>query len=514
MVFHPKNLWLSSAAGRMVFFAVVLMLVFACAINGQSLWIDEACAAFKARQPDLAGWWGQMLREKGSDLQMPVYMFWIWLCGKIFGAGELALRAVNFFWFAPGLLALLWALSRRVALQLAVFLAVVTSPFVWSYVNEARPYAMQLGASLFLLAALFHWSENPITTAAKRGWVCGVVMALVVLAGSSLLGMIWAVAAVAILMIVLPVDDFQRLIRRHAGVWLTGLVSLVLLGGYYLWTLKFGARASAVGATGWKSPVFIIYELSGFVGLGPGRLEIRESNGQGFQTYGMALAGFAGLAVILSGLAGRQLFQSGQTKKWLAVALWLAMPATIILAAGLVLHFRVLGRHFTPLAPVWLFFLAVGVGAAWQWNRLGRAVVIGYFLLCLVSCLSLRFAARHEKDDYRTAVALAKAALARGQSVWWNADDSGAAYYQLPLATNGVSEHGKALKLDNPRQKMLLAAGRADVIIVSRHDVYDGHGAVAEFLAATHYRPITNLPAFSVWERGQIIESKYSQAVK
>lgn len=54
----------------------VLWLLFALAflisllaINGQSLWIDEALTAWKAKQPTLAGWWHAIVEEKASDLQ-------------------------------------------------------------------------------------------------------------------------------------------------------------------------------------------------------------------------------------------------------------------------------------------------------------------------------------------------------------------------------------------------------------------------------------------------------------
>jgi hypothetical protein len=93
-----------------------------------------------------------MRHASGSDLQMPLYMLWIWACEKVFGSGEIALRAVNLFWILPGLIALWLALARQPRLQLAVFLVTICNPFVWYYLNETRPYAMQIGASLFLAA--------------------------------------------------------------------------------------------------------------------------------------------------------------------------------------------------------------------------------------------------------------------------------------------------------------------------------------------------------------------------
>lgn len=483
------------------FFALVLAGVFACAISGQSLWIDEACTALKAQQPTLAGWWGEMRHEQGSDLQMPLYMLWIWGCGKVFGTSELALRAVNGFWFVPGLLALTGSLAGQRPLQLAMFLTTALSPFAWYYLDEARPYAMQLGASLFLFAALYHWSQNPAAAVTERGWVRGFVLALVVLAGGSLLGMIWAAAVVAMLPVIFSQTDFRRLICNHVGAWLTGLGLLALLGGYYLWTLQTGARASAVGTTDGKSLAFVVYELLGFAGLGPGRLEIRAGNWPAFQAHGLVLATFAGLVAMVLGLAGRQWFQSRDRKKWL-VLLLLAAPVVFLFAAGVVLHFRVLGRHFTPLTPVIFFALATGVVAAWRQSVMGKAVVVVFFAFYLTSSLSLRFAVRHEKDNYRAAALVAKAALARGQSVWWNADYNGALYYQVPMVPRGGSaQNGRAIMRVNESPEMILAAGPADVIIASRRDVYDGTGALAEFLTAAHYRRTTNLTAFSVWER-------------
>jgi hypothetical protein len=483
-------------------FALLLLAVFACAISGQSLWIDEACTALKAQQPTLAGWWQQMRHDQGSDLQMPLYMLWIWGCGKIFGTSELALRAVNLFWFAPGLLALTRALAGQRRLQRAVFLTTALSPFAWYYLDEARPYAMQLGASLFLFAALFRWRQNPAAAATERGRVRGYVVAVVLLAGGSLLGMIWAAAALAMLRVIFPPADFRSLIRNNLSAWLVGLISSALLGGYYLWTLHAGARASAVGTTDGKSLAFVFYELLGFAGLGPGRLEIRAGNWQAFQACGINLALLAGLLVILLGWAIKQLFESRERKKIYPLLLLLAGPVVFILVAGVILHFRVLGRHFTPFAPVLFFALAAGAAAAWRQSVIGKAVVIGFFALYLFSSLSLRFAARHEKDNYRAAAALATAALAHGQSVWWNADYNGAIYYRVSMAPrDGLSQHGQAILRVNETPEMILATAPADVIIASRSDVYDGFGTLAEFLQSAHYQQITNLAAFSVWER-------------
>ena len=179
------------------------------------------------------------------------------------------------------------------------------------------------------------------------------------------------------------------------------------------------------------------------------------------------------------------------------LALATGLPAAFIVAAGVALHFRVLGRHFTPLLPVVFLILAAGILAAWRRGPAGKLLVAVFFGLYLASALSLRLSARHEKDDYRAAANLAKAALATGKTVWWNATKHGAAYYHVPQADAAHPQAGVWVLL-NPLPETLPAT-RPDLIIASREDVFDAYGAMARFLAQAHYHVATNLMAFTVW---------------
>jgi len=173
-----------------------------------------------------------------------------------------------------------------------------------------------------------------------------------------------------------------------------------------------------------------------------------------------------------------------------------------LVLVGVFMHFRLLGRHCTPLLVLVVYLLGMGVARLWSsrhWWAKGWVVL--FVGLSLVSSLSLRFAPRHTRDNYRDAAAIAKQALQNGKTVWWNANERGAAYYHLSLATNGATAD-QALWLVNPSREMLRMAVPPDVIIASRPDVYDGGGALAEFVTQAHYRPVTNLMAFTVWESG------------
>jgi len=471
------------------------------AINSHSLWIDEFSIAIVAQPPTLTAAWHKLFAIHGSDLQMPLYILWIWAGAKITGTSVLALRGLNALWFVPGMLAFALALPDRSA-RIMGFLLAVSSPFLWYYLNEARPYAMQAGTSLVVFAVILHWRQHP-DSPIRLEWqrVLVFATALVLLGGSSLLCLILAAMPLLTAAALLPRPRLLALGRVFWPVWLTVLGLWLLTGIYYLWTLHSGARATAVAGTNWKNIVFVAYELCGFTGLGPGRLEMREGALGVFRPYWAPLGLFAVTVGSLGWLGGRELWRRLGGRQFLAVALAVALPVGFILAAALALHFRVLGRHFTPLLPVVLLVLCSGLLAAWRRGRAGRLLVVIFFAGCLASAASLRLASRHEKDNYQAAAAIALKTLPLGQTVWWNALADGAGYYDVPLATPGLTRPG-VWALVNPDHDSLAALPPPDLVIASRQDVYDAQGAVAEFLARNHYRRQTSLTGFTIWTRG------------
>src|ERR1700733_7768131 len=191
-MFKPKEHFNFAATPQWKFTLALMVALGFCAmaITSHSLWIDETYTALKAQQSTLPNWCHEMRRASGSDMQMPLYMIWIWVCENFFGSSEIALRAVNLFWFIPGLFALLHSFARRPQLQLSIFITVIFSPFAWYYLNEARPYAMQIGASMFLVAVILRWGEKEFSPTTKESfWVWGFATALVALSGASMLGM-------------------------------------------------------------------------------------------------------------------------------------------------------------------------------------------------------------------------------------------------------------------------------------------------------------------------------------
>lgn len=468
------------------------------AVSSQSYWIDEALTALKATQPTLAGWWQQMVTEKMSDLQMPLYMAYAWAWAQLFGTGEWALRAANLPWFIGGLLA--FALSFRGADRMLAASVGGLSSFAWFYLDEARPYAMQIGVSLGLVASLRFLDGGGGTGQRKACWAWAFCAGVAMLAGSSLLGFLWSGAALAVAAAVLGRARVVEVCKAARFAGLTLVVWLVGLAVYYVWTMRLGARASAMGTTNLQNACFVGYELLGFGGLGPGRLEIRESGLAVFRAHWLPLAVYGGLAGILLG-AGVVSSWRQDRRRLLWVGVVILATAACLLAVGWAMHFRVLGRHCAP-AQAGIVVLLV-TGAAVVMRRRGwwpRLAVCGFLLASAGSCLSARFAPRHLKDDYRAAAAHARAALGAGQSVWWSADPHGAAFYRLPVSES-AAEPGKATVLLNRSVDAVGALPLPDMAVCSKPDLYDVHGAVACRLAEAGWQPATNFPAFTVWKR-------------
>jgi hypothetical protein len=484
---------------------IAAVVVSILAITSRSLWIDEALTALKAMQPDVSAWWQEMNRIRNSDLQMPLYMAYMWGWVKVFGHTEWFLRAANIPFFVSGTAALVVAARNPARTPFdkqswaPLLLLILLWPFAWYCLDEARPYAMQFGASCVMAASLV---RLPMTQSgeSQRFWTRWLLLGTVLLFGSSLLGVIWVAAAFCLLLFLCGWARLKPLVRQQWVSWCATALVMACLSVYYFWTLYVGARASRTATTTLGSALYAPYELLGFNGLGPGRLQMRAAD---LAVLGPYLGWLAAYAVALACVAGAAVFALSRRwpRKFWGVAFLCTWPVIVLVAAGFLLHFRVLGRHLTPVAVALLLFLNAGCGALWSARgAFGRAVTVCFFGLLAVSCLSLRLSARHGKDDYRAAVAFALDALQSGKTVWWSAAAEGALYYGLPLVDRPDSGMtNAALFLMNPEERDLQKWPAPDFVVASKPDSYDTPGNLGRYLQVKNFRNIRAFSAFTVW---------------
>ncbi len=494
---------------RLLLFLALGIVVSAIAITGESFWIDELMTAHLGSSESWDVYRDRVAGLNTSDIQMPLYMAYLRSWHQFFGGSEYVLRLANVPWLLFGVYGL-WRFLRTSpdTRDLAIIL-LLASPFAWFYLNEARPYAMQLGASCVVLGLamriLRSWKDGPVLNA---GDLYLGSAGLILLAGSSLLSVPWIGSFLALFTLGAARKSFSFPRRPLILSALACALALAGLGYYYLGTLLEGARAATLVGNSLASFAYAFYELLGFGGLGPGRNDLRAatlSGGLGaFALWQWALLGLLALVHAFLALVFtlRLLLPDGfggKTRGWL---LLLAPPLLFMALLAVLKDFRVLGRHLTPLLPVLCVYFASSLQVSG--DRRARCVATGVLLtLLLTSCLMQRFAPRHRKDDYRQAASLARSEVSKGRSVLWVANLAALPYYNLqqlgylPLRPDPASPpflHIFRLGHEDPVFKPAL-------VILSKPDIHDATGYARAFIRENKYHPVREFPGFTVYSR-------------
>jgi len=470
------------------------LLVGGIAISNQSLWIDEAWSAAKAMQPSLGSWWATMASDKGSDLQMPFYMLYLWVWAKVFGASEIALRASNLPWFVAGVSALIWGFAQQQRLQFSIAILTLSHAFLWYYIDEARPYIVLFAFSSLTAACLLRLRKSPETSTESVSWFGWFCLGIVGICATSAIAMPWAVAAVGAFAFWTGPRLALRTATRYA--WSTVLVVILFigLGLYYLWTLQVGNRAS-VGRTGLVTLGFVFYELLGISGLGPGRLALRQEGAKTLAAYAPAVSVGAVAAFTFCAAGIAELRKKATWRDFIFFGIAAVLPLAMVILTGGIAHIRLLGRHFTPLLPFLLVLSAIGFQRLLATCGRAQAVAIAAIVTLLISALEIRFAPRHRRDDYRTAAAEARNALTRGETVWWMADPVTGSYYRLPLNSANLKSASE-LNRDS-----LDALPPPDLVCLSKSDIYDSNGRIRDYLREHDFKATRAFPAFQIFEK-------------
>lgn len=422
---------------QFLFLLVLSVGVFIFVPSNRSLWVDEGYTALSALEPSWNEWLEKFPHTFDYDPLKPLPGLVTFLFSRVTGGGEAALRYHNVVWILLGV-GSLWFVGQRARMAWLPFVFIL-HPFVWYYLDEVRPYALQLGAGAMLLLSCL------VLTGAKGKSAWGVSLFVVssfLLSGSSLLGGI-PVALAFFLLVALGVwrqPGWRALPWRGMAVF---LVSQSLWVGYYLWQMILwrGQEAARQWDASLANVGFSFFEFLGLTGFGPSREILRETiksegGAAGILLFQSPWSLALGLLLLLwMGLfffsAKRILGEVRKGEMSFAVFCIVMVFAVggFLLFAAIFYHWPFWGRHLAGIFP---FFLFIGLYATSEKvMRAGNPVCL---LLCILLALaSLRWAVDQNpfREDYRTAATMAKQALAEGKVVWWFGSPPVSRYYGI-----------------------------------------------------------------------------------
>jgi uncharacterized membrane protein len=430
----------------------------------RSIWVDEAISIHQAHM----SLGGMLDNLRDTDRHPPLHYLILWLTVRLFGDGELAVRAPSIL-ASLALIPTMFAagrelFGRRTGLVAAGFVAI--APLVVWYGQEARMYALFM---LFGTVAL--WAQAKVLRDGRnRYWVAyaGATIAL-------LYTHYFAVIPIAIQQIVFAIAAWKRAreglpIRRlMTGVWLTWLALLIAAAPLAPFAYEQFSQSQAVGmgfggAPSAAAPLSIpgssasLYAiLSNFVWAI-----------WGYHTNSTVLriAALWPLLMLLSlALMGQR--RSSSTRVVLALALG---PVLLLLFVGLVKRDLFEVRYFVAAVPMMLLLLARAVAGGPR-RRLPAIVATALLSLTLLAGLAdQQLNPNNPRDfDFRGALAQIREEARPGDTVLYAPDylRDVVGYYSPGVRTQALSD-AEAHGMPQRGRVFLLASFLEDPGIAAR----------------------------------------------
>jgi hypothetical protein len=497
---------------RLVLLLMLMTAVVLCmAITEQSLWIDEADTAYFASHDTLTNLFSRLTAFRTAEPQKPLYLMYIWGWAKLFGTSEYALRAANLPFAILLVVALGWT-SWRLLGRPVLWVVFCLSPFVWFYMNEARPYIAIVACAAVSTGALMAYLAERETYGKIAPWLC--LSALWIAFG---LNMLSALLAPSLMILVIfaakesrsawntIVHDWTPALLIHAPLF-------VGLAAYFIWTLSVGAGGERE-TPGFGNLAFSLYEFMGFSGLGPPRHVLRAQQDLSvfipywpWLTIGLLSTVGVSVVSVVQFLGHPRGYRAG-----LVIALVIGL--TVFVIAASVVNFRFWGRHLAFFFPLFCLILMSTVGpteAGPRWSLFRSIAVFALACAWFVSDTRLLALARYQKDDYRGAakVALDVAQRSNG-TVLWAANFIAGRYYGLefeqPLDGIRWPSVGRAVYAANWNRKQVaeylitITSQAPFVLVLSKPDLYDVGGNWTAAINDLNARKVGSLNTFDIY---------------
>jgi hypothetical protein len=486
------------------------------AITSQSLWIDEGFTVWFASHDTFPSFFHSLVGLPGSpgDPQMLFYLSYMWGWVKIFGRSEEALRAANIPFFLLFIASLAWA-SRRLLRQPFLWVPFCLSPFVWFYLNEARPYAALIAFSTAALVSLLAYVVHPGEYRSWAPWCC--LIAVLFACGSHILGVFLIPSMVALVAETARTNPSFRhcFWRDWWRPFLSCLPAFAILAGFNAWASSYGVNKSGPDPR-FADLVLVAGEFLGFRGVSPPRKQLQTGIPLDvFSSYWPLL--LIGVAAIVAVTVVLLRTRPPKVVRTLSVSLLAGIAIAFAISWFADLH--VSGRHMAVLFP-----LLPLIGMFWlggSSRELPRQSVAGVtFVLALAWSISdarMLLLPQYKKDDYRGAASIAlRTAEITGAEILWAADPHVAHYYGIGvMKDHHLQEIGSNEGLTLPFRHEATEAGnwsfedaqrysdaeqKPVILVLSDSDMFDTKGGWEALLRQRQPVLLAKLNSFSIYQ--------------
>lgn len=480
------------------------------AITNDSIWIDEGWSAWPASVASMEDFvQDTMLGTRNSIAQTPLHNLYLWGWARLFGMSEVSLRGSN----VPFLLLFFFALqtgSIRLFGSRWGWMILAASPFLWFYVNEARPYiAVMAFTTIATLSLLFYINDTDLQRP-WAPWIC--IFSCFILCAVHMLCVFLIPAIIAGLLVGIGYKrpNLQEIFRDWFYPALLFLPLFLCLGGFYGWTLWQGTQG-ARGNPGIQNSAFMLYEFTGFLGLGPPRNILRYAPSESAREYvGTLFLGISGWAVVIGAIIMKIRYQ-GIPKTTILLCTMIATGFFFYISIAWPSGQMFWGRHFTFLFPLFAFVIISLLKNDHEkkshalYRRMAIACLVSIWLL---SAMRLTYLEEYRRDDYRGAVSHVIDAAGETGTILWSASIQPASYYGLQF--DNVLEQishptaRRAESVSNWNQAQLETAFQESagpvIVALSRPDWFDRKNIIENWVATRNGVLIAQLNAFKIYE--------------
>lgn len=492
--------------------ALIILAFFAClcvgagAIDRQPFWLDELGTWAAARPAGLGAWFRSFLAITNSDGQLPLYHFLVFQWSQFAGLGEVGIRSLNLVFLLIAVVSIVVSRLLPLKTRIAWAALMLGSCFVWAYLNEARPYLLLVAGSTWLVLALVAIDGAEEGARGARDTLVLFLPGALVSFGASPIASPYILAILVGILVVNRTAGWADLGAALARHWLL-LVACAVIGAailaLVLYSMLKGATPELRNSSSVPSLLFGLIEVFGGGGFVPGRETLRTHGLKALEWWNW-LALFVCAATTIAVCLQAFISRYRQLVTVLLVACGISVLA--VGAAGYMMHFRVVGRHFAFVLPALLLILAIGLVEA----RRRAAHAAGPLLIALLALSTVLFRAdqSHGKDQTGVVAQAARSTEARRGTVWWVGSFIVPAYFKfctVPLRSSLTIPAPCVIHADEDEDWRDAGQHLAppDIIIVERPEAADTDGFFARKAAAAELTEHVALRGYVMYRRPQ-----------